>query len=304
MPTESTESTESKGIEYRSGVVGKKLFRVSERYVADHVSPLIAARRIDAAKLDLILRGIALLPQHAGKRQVGTALRRGSRLDYPAMHDLVRDPRRFSTLAPEDDDADAEEREKKRNWVREQLQILEDRQLLQRKDMGDGRTQIIMLCDVGTGAPFDDPGAKTTRRSYITIPGDVLAQDEYRSWSAADLAGFLCALAADRYARNAARKAGKEVPEAGSATWYRQADWFNNENGFRPAGNIVFPFSTSTIERGLKSMRVRGHILGRRTKKNPDGGRFLHPRMVYSNQFHLLGAGAEVIDLASRRLTA
>src|ERR1700728_1918628 len=137
MPTESTESTESKGIEYRSGVVGKKLFRVSERYVADHVSPLIAARRIDAAKLDLILRGIALLPQHAGKRQVGTALRRGSRLDYPAMHDLVRDPRRFSTLAPEDDDADAEEREKKRNWVREQLQILEDRQLLQRKDMGD-----------------------------------------------------------------------------------------------------------------------------------------------------------------------
>jgi hypothetical protein len=220
------------------------------------------------------------------------------------MHDLVRDPRRFSMVAPEDEDDDAEDREKKREWVREQLQVLEGRNLLDRDDMGDGRTQIVMLCDLGTSAPFDDPGAKETRRSYITVPGDVLALEEFTNWGAADLAGFLCALVADRYARNAARKADKDVPETGSATWYRQADWFNNRNGYRPAGNIALPFSTSTIERGLKSMRRRGHILGQRTKKNPDGGRFLHPRMVYTNQFHLVGAGAEVIDLASRRLTA
>jgi len=296
--------TESKGIEYRPGVVGKKLFRVSERYVAEQIAPLLEARRIGAAKLDLVLRGLALLPQHAGRREVGTVLRAGNRLDYAAIHDLVRDPRRFSDVAPEDDDADSVEREKKREWVREQLQVLEDRKLLKRIDMGDGRHRIVMLCDLATGAPFDDPGAKATRRSYLTIPGDLVVQQEYRNWGAPDLAGFLCALVADRYARNAARKAGKEVPEPGAATWYRQADWFNNKNGYRPEGNIVLPFSTSTIERGLKSMRERGHILGHRTRTNPDGGRFLHPRMVYINQFNLVGAGAEVIDITTRTRTA
>jgi len=294
----------TKGIEYRPGVRGKKLFRVSERYVAEHVAPLVESRRVDAAKLDLILRGLALLPQHAGKRKVGTVLRVRNRLDYPAMHDLVRDPRRFSMAIPEDDDADAAEREKKREWVREQLQVLEDRKLLTRVDMGDGRHQIVMLCDLGTGEPYDDPGAKGTQRSYLTVPADVLVLPEFRDWGSPDLAGFLCALVADRYARNAAQKAAGAVPEPGSATWYRQAAWFNNENGYRLEGNIVLPFSTSTIERGLKSMRDRGYISGYRTKKDPAGGRFLHPRMIYTNQFQLVGAAAEVIDITTRKRTA
>jgi hypothetical protein len=295
---------ETKGIEYRPGVTGKKLFRISEKYVADHVAPLIEARRVDAAKLDLILRGVALLPRHAGRREVGMVLRGRSQLDYPAMHDLVRDPRRFSMVAPEDDDDDAAERDRKREWVREQLQVLEGRSLLKREDMGDGRRRIVMLCDLGTGDPYDDPGAKATRRSYLTVPGDVLAQPDFTRWGSPELAGFLCALVADRYARNAAKNAGAPVPDPGSATWYRQAAWFNNENGYRREGNVILPFSTSTIERGLKAMRERGYISAYRTRRDPGGGRLLHPRMIYTNQFHLVGSGAEVIDITTRKRTA
>ncbi|MGH9090288.1 MAG: hypothetical protein ACRDZR_02735 [Acidimicrobiales bacterium] len=295
---------ETKGIEYRPGVTGKKLFRVSERYVADHIAPLVKARRTDAAKLDLILRGLALLPQHKGRRRVGTVLRAREHLDYSAMHDLVRDRHRFSTAIPEDEDADPVERDKKREWVREQLQILEARHLLTRVDVGDGRHQVIMLCDLGTGAPYDDPGAARTRRLYLTIPGSVLAQPEFRDWGSPELVGFLCALVGDRYARNMATKRGWSVPEHGAATWYRQADWFNNKNGYRPEGNIALPFSTSTIERGLKSMRDRGYISGHRTKRNPAGGRFLHPRVMYTNQFDRVGAEAEVIDITTHRRTA
>lgn len=295
---------ETKGIEYRPGVTGKKLFRVSELYLAEHVAPLVKSRRIDAVKLDLILRGIALLPQHAGRRQPGTVLRAGERLDYSGIHDLVRDPHRFSATWPEDADDDPVERDKKREWVREQLQVLEARKLLKRVDMGDGRYRIIMLCDIGTGAPYDDPGAKRTRRSYVTIPGSVLALPEFRDWGGPELAGFLCALVADRYARNAARKAGGPAPEPGAATWYRQAAWFNNENGYRPEGNIALPFSTTTIERGLKAMRDRGHISGHRGTKAPTGKRLLHPRMIYTNGFHLVGAGAEVIDIVTRKRMA
>ena len=288
----------SRGLEYAPGVVGKTLFRVSEQYVADHVAPLITSRRADTVKLDLVLRAIALSPEHAGRREPGTVLRR--RLDYPAIHDLVRDPRRFSVERPEDDDEDAVERDKKREWVREQLKLLEDRGLLKRSDMGDGRQQITMLCDLGNGEPFDDPGAKESQRSYVTVVGAALASSEFRDWGSPEIVGFLCAMVADRYARNLHNKKHGVQLEPGSATWYRQADWFNNRNGYRHPGHVILPFSTTTIERGLKAMRDLGYIDAERKKKAPDGRRLLHPRMIYTNNFHRIGAGAEVIDLKTR----
>jgi len=296
----SRDGVASKGIEYGPGTTGKGLFRVSERYVADHVAPLVEGRRHDAVKLDLVLRGVALSPQHAGKRIPGTVLRRGTRLDYAALHDLVRDPRRFSLNRPEDDDDDPVERDKKREWVREQLQILEGRNLLVRSDMGDGRRLITMLCDLGNGEPFDDPGAKGSARSYVTVLGTILTTPDFRTWGAPEIVGYLCAMVADRYARNAKQaKAGVDLPP-GSATWYRQARWFNNDNGFRPEGHVALPFSTTTIERGLKSMRERGYVSAERRKKGPDGRRFQHPRLIYENRFNQPGFAADIIDLATR----
>lgn len=287
------------GLQYAPGVIGKTLYRVSERYVADHLAPLIASHRPDAAKLDLVLRGIALSPHHAGAREPGLVLRHRGRVDYAALHDLVRDPRRFATTAPEDDDDDAAERAAKREWVREQLQLLESRGLLKRRDRGDGPWEIVMLRDLGDRHPFDDPGAKANYRSYVTVLGPVLAAPDFRTWGSRELVGYLCAMVADRYARNQHKRADGAELLPGSATWYRQADWFNNENGYRPEGHVALPFSTTTIERGLKAMRERHYIVGERKKKTPDGKRFQHPRMIYENRFHLVGAGAEVVDLTT-----
>jgi hypothetical protein len=95
------------------------------------------------------------------------------------------------------------------------------------------------------------------------------------------------------------KQGGPDV-EPGSATWYRQADWFNNANGYRPEGHVVLPFSTTTIERGLKAMRDRGYISADRKKKGPDGRRFQHPRLIYTNRFNASGNTATVIDIATR----
>lgn len=295
-----TVKTDKLGLEYAPGIIGKTLFRVSERYVADHLAPLIASHRPDAAKLDLILRGIALLPQHAGARDPGLVLRQRGRVDYVALHDLVREQRRFAVTQPEDDDDDAPERAAKREWVREQLQVLENRILLKRRDRGNGPWEIVMLRDLGDGEPFDDPGSKGKHRSYVTILGSVLASADFRTWGSPELVGFLCAMVADRYARNQYQRAHGVDLEPGAAIWYRQADWFNNKNGYRPKGHIALPFSTTTIERGLKAMRTLNYIDGVRKKKSPEGKHFDHPRMIYTNRFHLVGAGAKVIDLTSQ----
>jgi len=296
--------TDTKGLEYGPGIVGKRLFRVSEQYVSAHVAALIEARRPDAVKLDLILRGLALSPAHSGKRTPGVVLRHRERVDYAALHDLVRDPRRFSLTKPEDEDEDAADRNKKREWVREQLQLLEARKLLLRTDLGDGRRQITMLSDLGNGDPFDDPGANTTLRSYVTILGTVLAAPDFRSWGSPEIVGFLCAMVADRYARNAHKKQHHVDLETGSAVWYRQASWFNNTSGYRPEGHVVLPFSTTTIERGLKAMRQLGYIDSERKRRSPEGKKFQHPRLIYTNKFNSIGATAEVIDIATRVKTA
>lgn len=292
-----TKTDEPKGVEYAPGVVGKRLFRVSERYVADHVAPLIQGRRWDAAKLDLVLRGLALLPAHAGKRKPGLVLRRNGRLDYAALHDLVRDPRRYAETAPEDDDEVAAERAQKREWVRDQLQVLESRRLLIRSDRGDGSRDITMLSDLGNGEPYDDPGAKTVRRSYVTVLANVLIDPRFRAWTSRELVGFYCAMVADRFARNDAERRGDLELEPGSATWYRQADWFNNENGYRPGGHVIQPFSTTTIERGLKRMRDLGYISGERKRRSPEGKWLSHPRMIYTNHFDEVGEATNVVDL-------
>lgn len=284
------------GINYRPGVPGKYLYRVSERYLIDHIAPLISARRPQTAKLDLVLRGIALSPKDARKRTPGTVLRTRSPLDYAAMHDLVRAPRHFATEAPEDTYEDSEQRAKKREWVREQLVILEKRNLLSRTPLGDGRWMITMLSDTGNGAPFDDPGAIENRRSYISVLGSVVSDPRYRYWGSQELAAYACAMIAERYAGHASNKGQEKTTEVGTGTWYRTPKWFNGKDPYRPPEHLTIPFSSETIERGLKKLKEQEFISGQR-RRSFRGRRFQHPRMIYTNKFN--SQGAEIDDLES-----
>lgn len=292
-------ATEPSGHEYAPGVRGKYVFRVRERYVADVVAPLVGQKRAAAAKLDLALRGLALLPEHAGERSAGWVIHSRGQLSYEALHDLVRSPRRFSVDAPEDEVEDSAERQQKREWVRRQLQILEDSGLLRRDNKGSGRRpELVVLSDLGDGSDFDDPDG-SAGNSYLTVPGALIGTATFREWGGPELAAFYCALQADRYAAHAAAKRGKNV-SPGRATWYRQADWFNGENPHvrRPDGHVLFPFSTATIERGLKALRSQGLIEGNRQVRSPEGKRFMHPRMVYENRF-TDDPSSNVIDLSA-----
>lgn len=277
------------GMAYAPGITGKGAFRLRERYIAESVAPMICARRVGAVKLDLILRGLALLPAHAGKREPGHLLRHEGKLGYQMLHDLCRDHAHFATQAPHDFEDDSDTLDKKRIWVREQLLELERRSLVVRRpDLLGRRPDIVVLRDLADGEPYDDPTGKDG--GYVTVHGAIISSSNFRRWGAPEVVAYLCAMTADRFARNRCKERKVEIPAEGSATWFRQADWFNNENKLvrRPEGHVAYPFSTMTIQRGLRKLRSEGLIGGRRTIINPETGQRFKtgPRMVYENRFN------------------
>ena len=296
-----------KGIEYIPRVKGKYLFRVRETYVAGPVADLIRSRRFGAVKLDLILRGLALLPRDAGNREPGLVLRNNGRTSYQALHDLCRSPAQFSFDLPHSADDDATEREKKRTWVGEQLQELQSRQLVRREPDPQGRgrrPELIVLSDRGDGTPFDDPGE--TSDSYVIISGGAISSPFFRGLGAAELVAYLCAMTADRFARYDHFKRTGEKIDPGAATWFRQADWFNstNPNFSRPEGHVAYPFSTTTIERGLRSLSNSDEqfLQAWWSTINPQTGQPFASgrRKIYQNRFSALRQ-AEVFDLDAYR---
>ena len=299
-------TTRDSGLEYARGITGKHRFRVREKYVAGPVVDLVRSRRVGAVKLDLILRGLALSPDHAGNRKVGLVLRHRGRLSYQLLHDLCRSPSRFSWDAPHVVEDNASVREKKRTWVREQMQELERRRLVHRSPDPQGRRpELVVLSDRCDGEPFDDPGAAASSgTSYLTISGRVISSKHFRDWGAPEVVAYLCAMTADRFARYRHKVDTGEQLEPGSAIWFRQADWFNNQNpNFeRQEGHIAYPFSTTTIQRGLRALRSQGLITANRTTRNPLTGQHFAsgPRMVYQNRFEAIDE-AEVVDLSAFR---
>ena len=110
--------------------------------------------------------------------------------------------------------------------VRVQLRELERRSLVVRRTDPQGRRpDIIVLRDLGDGEPYDDPTGKDG--GYVTIHGAVISSANFRRWGAPEVAAYLCAMTADRFARNRHPQRKEPVRHVGSATWFRQADWFN-----------------------------------------------------------------------------
>jgi hypothetical protein len=272
------------------GVVGKHLFRVRERHVADHLVPLISCRAVGAAKLDLVLRCIALSPQHAGKRQSGAVLPACS---WELLHDLCKVGKNLGAVEP-GLDAPPEVIKLKRKWVGQQLKRLESLKLVRRELRPGNRPRLTVLRDDGSGEPFDDPDGNVGN-TYVTILGSVIASHTMANWGAPELTAFLAAMAAER-----SEGKGKTRQPHGSRYWYRPLAWFADLEGlYGPDERVRMGFSVPTLERGIASLEKAGLMGHRRIHRNPRTGRRLKgPRNYYSNNFASLRDKATVVDAA------
>lgn len=288
-----------KGLRYRPhDVIGKHLFRVRETYLRDHVAPLLRSNRADAVKVDLVLRGLALSPQHLGQRRIpGFVL---PHITYEDLFDLVRPADDYGRPTdPAGDLYDAEVREKKRKWVGEQLQLLQQRRLVHRVDRPGRRPHLVVLRDDGAGKLFDDPDG-TTGNTYVTVLGAIIASGELVKWGTAELATYLAAMVAEWHDPTFD---SAKVP-AGSGRWYRPVSWFNSDR--RPAHHVRIPFSEATLERGLKRLIAGGLIAKDQRLRDPATGRRFRTgrRNVYTNRFAILNEVVQAQTIGSEQFDA
>jgi hypothetical protein len=278
---------------YGGRITGKRLFRVREAHVADHLIPLMRKRAEGAAKLDLVLRGIALQEAHAGARAVGLVLPQHS---YEEVHDLARAPVGMGT-APPDLDAARDVVKLKRKWVGEQLARLEQMKLVRREERPGKRPTLIVLKDDGTGEPLDDPDG-TPGNTYITILGSVIASGKLAEWGVPAVSGYLAAMAAER--QDPEMQARRTRPKLGEGRWFRAAGWFaDTERMYGPPARVKLPFAVPTLERGFHQLRDEDLLSWQRTVTDPRGGgrrRLSGPRNIYRNRFGRLEAQAELLD--------
>ncbi len=278
--------TDRAGLRLGSAGWGKHEFRLRESHIADHLIPLMRRRAVGAAKLDVVLRCVALLPDHARKNPAGTVLRG---FTYERLHDLSRPRNAFGDYGSEVD-TPAEVVAAKRKWVGEQLQRLEAMDLVQREDRAGRRPRLIVLRDDGSGEPFDDPDG-SEGNSYVRILGSLVARRTLARWGAPQLSAYLAAMTAERYT-DAARGITRKQP--GRGKWFRQLDWFADPDGsYGPESRVRLGFSVATLERGMIALEKEGLLDRERTTTDPFRNRRLAgPRVVYTNRF----ASAEDLD--------
>src|SRR6266542_239228 len=157
----------SPGLRYKQpNLMGKHLFRVREIHVRDHLVPLLSKNRLGAAKLDLILRGLALNPEHTGSRSTpGLVL---DRFTYEDLHVLAHG--RFPGETRDTYTYDPKLAKLKRKWVGEKLQDLEAMKLIRREQRPGTTPTIVVLRDDGSGATFDAPDV-SAGNTYVSILG-------------------------------------------------------------------------------------------------------------------------------------
>jgi hypothetical protein len=281
---------QSAGLRYGRRVLGKRLFRVHEQHVANHLIPLMTHRALGAAKLDLVLRGVALQEAHAGRREVGLVLPSYS---WEQLHDLARVARSLGATPP-DIDASPEVVRLKRKWVGSQLRQLEELQLVRRIEQPGKRPKLIVLRDDGTGKPLDDPDGQPGK-TYVTILGSVIASGALGTWGTPALSAYLAAMVAERHDLEAQKRRGDR--NAGEGRWFRALAWFADADGhYGPEARVRLPFAVPTLERGFKQLQRDGLVMWQTHSFNPQTLRRLSgPRNFYKNNFQNLETGADVL---------
>lgn len=274
VPAEQSEVTSTTGLTCGPGV-GKFVFRIRQKHVAEHYGALIREKRYGTVKLDLLLRMIALSPQHAGERKPGFVLWEWS---YGDLFDQIQPiPERRSTR----DRSPRELRHLKRKWVIEHLAHLRELELVKSKSRQGGRPTILVLKDDGSGDPFDDPSGTPADDRYVTVQGSLIAAKVLRDWKAPELAAYFAALFAEF---SDDRRDGRS-PTAGTGRWWRSLAWFSHPT-YQPTDRVRLPFSTSLLEDGVKALRDSDLISVEKIKTDPISNRALEaPRNLYRNRF-------------------
>ncbi len=255
--------------------------------------PLISGRAAATAKLDLVLRCIALSPQHTGKRQPGFVLPRCS---WELLHDLAKGGGGLGDVGP-GIDATPKVVKLKRKWVGSQLARLEQMKLVRRELRPGNRPRLFVLKDDGSGEPFDDPDG-TPENTYITIRGSVIASRALSSWGASELSAYLAAMAAERSENSEGRRI-----EPGTGEWFRPLAWFADAEGlYGPPDRVRIGFSVPTLERGIDSLVDDKLIKRRRIHRNPRTNRRLKgPRNLYRNNFDALDDQVKPVKVPRRQ---
>jgi hypothetical protein len=291
------------GLRYKQpNLVGKHLFRVREIHVRDHLVPLLSKNRLGAAKLDLILRGLALNPEHTGRRSTsGLVL---DRFTYEDLHDLARG--RFSGEAGDTYTYDPKLVRLKRKWVGDQLQELEALKLIRREQRPGTTPTIVVLRDDESEEPFDAPDG-SPGNTYVSILGGIISSGALADWKMAQLTFYLAAMIAEWHSVRLPFPLSpailKQLPalavrgaEPGGGSWYRPFTWFNNA-AQREDNAVLIPFSDSTLERGRKLFEAEGLIEVQQLRRNPRTGKPFKsgPRNLYVSKFNTLTEAARIV---------
>ena len=259
-------------------VGGRQRIRLRDTYVRDVVGPLLATSATGVAKLDIVLRGLAMQSDAAEGRVPAD-------ISWEMLHDWCRDRDTYRA-----------DRRLKQKWINDKLIRLESLGLLSRRSLPGRQSEIIMLSDRYDLAPFDDPGARGD--SYVTVLGDLMRFDLFGAWGAPELSAHLAAMNAERYARIDPLLSQNEKLEDrpfGGGRWFRPLSWFADTEQHRPAEHIRYRFSDRTLRRGLKSLSKQGLVAQEwisrdpRTAKEFDKG----PRVLYHNGFDDMRGDAE-----------
>ena len=252
---------------------GRYRIRIREVHVRDRLAPLLAGSAHGAAKLDLVLRGLAALPD--GDRPPGQI---DPSLSWEDLHDLVRAPLYGNEVIL------------KRKWVTDKLARLQALHLVRRVPSPGRRPDLIVLRDDGSRKPLDDPSGGGDD-SYVTVLGTLVEFDWLRIWRSPEVTAYLAAMTAERYARAdpvfaaAARLNARPI---GGGLWYRPLRWFADPRSERPPDHVRYPFSERTLKRGFAALRRAGLVTTEWLREDPRTDRPFRggPRPLYWNGFH------------------
>lgn len=167
-----------------------------------------------------------------------------------------------------------------RSAVSRVLGDLEEEQLIRRER--EGRQRTILLChETGNGQQYTRPRGGG-ENAYVELPGEFFTNGWLNSLSAP---AILVTLVALREARFLTYRRSKQAGWSGHFDWFSPVSYLSDR----------YQLGATTIEKGIRELRACGFLTSRLTGRNPQFGRLMAPRNLYTNHLEIFeeesGAG-------------